>query len=117
MLDAMMRQCVQPFSSLLYPHVHTPDVAADSKLASSSGVSTSATSPAATTTAVSSSSSSSSTSSVVVNPLDSHHGFIVEYELGKDSKLDFHVDEADVTLNLCLGKEFKGGDLYFAGIR
>eukprot|EP00005_Dracoamoeba_jomungandri_P002777 CAMPEP_0174250244 /NCGR_PEP_ID=MMETSP0439-20130205/474_1 /TAXON_ID=0 /ORGANISM="Stereomyxa ramosa, Strain Chinc5" /LENGTH=156 /DNA_ID=CAMNT_0015330263 /DNA_START=558 /DNA_END=1025 /DNA_ORIENTATION=- len=49
--------------------------------------------------------------------LDSHHGFLVSYEIGKDTKLDFHVDMADVTLNVCLGKEFEGGDLYFGGRR
>jgi hypothetical protein len=35
--------------------------------------------------------------------LDGHHGFIVEYQVGKDVKLDFHVDASDVTLNVCLG--------------
>lgn len=27
----------------------------------------------------------------VAETLDSHHGFVVEYEIGKDVKLDFHV--------------------------
>lgn len=27
------------------------------------------------------------------------------------------MDEADVTLNVCLGKEFTGGNLYFGGVR
>jgi hypothetical protein len=49
--------------------------------------------------------------------LDSHHGFIVEYEIGKDVSLDFHVDASDVTLNVCLGKQFTGGTLFFRGIR
>jgi len=49
--------------------------------------------------------------------LDDHHGFVVEYQEGKDTKLDFHVDTSEVTLNLCLGKVFTGGLLYFAGIR
>jgi hypothetical protein len=49
--------------------------------------------------------------------LDSHHGFIVEYKVGKDTSLDFHVDASDVTLNVCLGKKFTGGTLYFRGIR
>jgi len=48
---------------------------------------------------------------------DEHHGFVVEYALGKDVKLDFHVDSSDATLNVCLGKEFEGGELYFGGIR
>src|SRR5262249_14457027 len=45
--------------------------------------------------------------------LDGHHGFIVEYQVGKDVKLDFHVDASEVTLNVCLGKSFTGGELYF----
>jgi hypothetical protein len=49
--------------------------------------------------------------------LDSHHGFVVEYAMGKDVKLDFHVDMSDVTLNVCLGKQFTGGNLYFGGVR
>jgi len=49
--------------------------------------------------------------------LDHHHGFVVEYALNKDKKLDFHVDDSEVTINLCLGKEFTGGELYFGGIR
>ena len=47
--------------------------------------------------------------------LDSHHGFIVEYKVGKDVALDFHVDASDVTLNVCLGKEFTGGTLFSVG--
>ncbi|MBL8799532.1 MAG: hypothetical protein JNM56_36960, partial [Planctomycetia bacterium] len=43
--------------------------------------------------------------------LDGHHGFIVEYQVGKDEKLDFHVDASEVTLNVCLGRSFTGGDL------
>jgi hypothetical protein len=31
-----------------------------------------------------------------------HHGFVVSYEMGKDVSLGFHVDDAEVTLNLCL---------------
>jgi hypothetical protein len=49
--------------------------------------------------------------------LDGHHGFIVEYQVGKDVKLDFHVDASEVTLNVCLGKAFTGGELYFRGVR
>jgi hypothetical protein len=49
--------------------------------------------------------------------LDSHHGFVVEYKPGKDVSLDFHVDASDVTLNVCLGRQFTGGELYFRGVR
>ncbi|KAH9607374.1 hypothetical protein KSS87_020145 [Heliosperma pusillum] len=49
--------------------------------------------------------------------LDSHHGFVVEYGPDKDVDLGFHVDDAEVTLNICLGKEFAGGELFFRGVR
>ncbi len=49
--------------------------------------------------------------------LDQHHGFLVEYARDKDEDLGFHVDDSEVTLNLCLGREFEGGDLYFRGLR
>ena len=29
----------------------------------------------------------------------------------------FHVDDSEVTLNVCLGKEFSGGELFFRGTR
>ncbi|KFK44383.1 hypothetical protein AALP_AA1G250200 [Arabis alpina] len=49
--------------------------------------------------------------------LDSHHGFIVEYGKDRDVDLGFHVDDSEVTLNVCLGKQFAGGELYFRGVR
>ncbi|XP_050203273.1 2-oxoglutarate and iron-dependent oxygenase domain-containing protein CP2 isoform X2 [Mercurialis annua] len=49
--------------------------------------------------------------------LDSHHGFVVEYGDDRDVDLGFHVDDSEVTLNVCLGKQFSGGDLFFRGIR
>ncbi|KMS98884.1 hypothetical protein BVRB_3g067780 [Beta vulgaris subsp. vulgaris] len=49
--------------------------------------------------------------------LDSHHGFVVQYGLDKDVDLGFHVDDAEVTLNVCLGTEFSGGELFFRGVR
>ena len=49
--------------------------------------------------------------------LDEHHGFVVEYRPGADVDLGFHVDASDVTLNLCLGSIFSGGQLYFEGRR
>jgi len=48
--------------------------------------------------------------------LDSHHAFIVQYKIGEDVDLDFHYDESEVTLNICLGKQFTGGSLYFQGL-
>ncbi|XP_058087365.1 2-oxoglutarate and iron-dependent oxygenase domain-containing protein CP2-like [Magnolia sinica] len=49
--------------------------------------------------------------------LDSHHGFVVEYGRDRDVELGFHVDDSEVTLNVCLGKQFSGGELFFRGIR
>ncbi|KAL9274829.1 2-oxoglutarate and iron-dependent oxygenase domain-containing protein [Drosera capensis] len=49
--------------------------------------------------------------------LDSHHGFVVEYGIGRDIDLAFHVDDSEVTLNVCLSKQFVGGELFFRGVR
>ncbi|KAL2611464.1 hypothetical protein R1flu_023156 [Riccia fluitans] len=49
--------------------------------------------------------------------LDAHHGFVVEYSMDRDLDLGFHVDDSEVTLNVCLGKEFDGGELFFRGVR
>ncbi|XP_047330848.1 2-oxoglutarate and iron-dependent oxygenase domain-containing protein CP2-like [Impatiens glandulifera] len=49
--------------------------------------------------------------------LDSHHGFVVEYGSDRDVDLGFHVDDSEVTLNVCLGKQFSGGELFFRGVR
>lgn len=53
--------------------------------------------------------------------LDEHHGFFVRYSDDHDRLLDLHVDDAEVTLNLCLGgaagRSFTGGDLVFEGRR
>lgn len=49
--------------------------------------------------------------------LDSHRAFVVKYALGEDRELNYHFDNAEVTLNVCLGKKFEGGSLYFGGMR
>lgn len=49
--------------------------------------------------------------------LDAHHGFVVRYALTGDRDLGFHADDAEVTLNVCLGGGFTGGDLWFEGRR
>lgn len=49
--------------------------------------------------------------------LDDAHAFTVSYRPDGDTGLGFHVDDSEVTLNLCLGHAFSGGDLYFAGRR
>ncbi|KAH8039390.1 hypothetical protein HPB51_006410 [Rhipicephalus microplus] len=49
---------------------------------------------------------------------DSHNAFAVRSEPGNDSGLEFHYDNAEVTLNVCLGRRgFSGGELYFSDMR
>ena len=38
----------------------------------------------------------------------SHHSFMVKYKAGQDLGLDMHTDDSDVTVNVCLGKDFSG---------
>ncbi|KYO39639.1 2-oxoglutarate and iron-dependent oxygenase domain-containing protein 2 isoform A [Alligator mississippiensis] len=45
--------------------------------------------------------------------LDSHKAFVVKYALHQDLDLSCHYDNAEVTLNVSLGKEFTEGNLYF----
>ncbi|KAL5016523.1 hypothetical protein ScPMuIL_006112 [Solemya velum] len=45
--------------------------------------------------------------------LDSHKAFIVKYKKGEDLDLGYHYDNAEITINISLGKEFTGGSLYF----
>uniref|UniRef100_A0A7S4P4C6 Fe2OG dioxygenase domain-containing protein n=1 Tax=Paramoeba aestuarina TaxID=180227 RepID=A0A7S4P4C6_9EUKA len=47
--------------------------------------------------------------------LDDHHSFIVQYKQGEDLGLDMHIDDSEVTLNVCLGREFSGAGLTFCG--
>lgn len=47
---------------------------------------------------------------------DDHHCFIVRYKAGEDVGLDMHEDDSDVTLNVCLGKEFSAATLSFCGL-
>lgn len=47
--------------------------------------------------------------------LQRHHAFVVQYTVGKDTHLDMHTDDADVTFNICLGKEFEASGLTFCG--
>ena len=49
--------------------------------------------------------------------LNSHRAFVVKYNIGDDVELSYHFDNAEVTLNVCLGSEFTGGDLYFGSMR
>jgi len=54
---------------------------------------------------------------VAESDLDETYGFVVRYRIGEDVDLDQHADTSNVTLNVCLGREFSGGDLYFKGVR
>jgi len=38
---------------------------------------------------------------------------VVKYDLREDLDLSYHYDNAEVTLNVSLGKHFTGGNLYF----
>jgi hypothetical protein len=49
--------------------------------------------------------------------LDNHHAFSVKYAIGGDRGLDFHMDQSLITLNVCLGRQFVGGAVYFNGVR
>ena len=49
--------------------------------------------------------------------IDHHHSFMVQYRAGEDLGLDMHTDACDVTLNVCLGREFTGAGLTFCGLR
>lgn len=51
------------------------------------------------------------------NWLDSHKAFAVKYTLNQDLELGYHYDNAEVTLNVSLGKEFTDGNLYFGDMR
>ncbi len=42
--------------------------------------------------------------------LDSHKAFVVNYRPEGDLDLDYHYDNAEVTLNVSLGKEFSEGE-------
>lgn len=56
-------------------------------------------------------------SEVFASTLDHHHSFVVQYSTadGGDRELDMHHDAAEMTLNVCLGKDFAGAGLRFCG--
>ncbi|XP_071945906.1 2-oxoglutarate and iron-dependent oxygenase domain-containing protein 2-like isoform X2 [Antedon mediterranea] len=49
--------------------------------------------------------------------LDSHKAFVVKYKIGEDLDLNYHYDNAEVTLNISLTSDFTEGSLYFGGMR
>jgi len=50
-------------------------------------------------------------------PLRSHQSFVVKYEPGHQAIMSTHIDESDITFNVCLGEEFTGSALYFVDKR
>ena len=49
-----------------------------------------------------------------LQPLKKHpYAFVVDYDVKKQRSLAAHFDSSDVTLNLCLGGEFRGGAVVF----
>ncbi|XP_054154020.1 2-oxoglutarate and iron-dependent oxygenase domain-containing protein 2-like [Oppia nitens] len=49
--------------------------------------------------------------------LDSHRAFTIKYSLNEDRDLFTHYDNSEVTLNVCLGKQFTGSEVYFGSFR
>lgn len=49
--------------------------------------------------------------------IDGHHSYMVDYGREGDGDLGFHVDDSEVTLNLCLGESFSGAELVMMGRR
>ncbi|TNM90122.1 hypothetical protein fugu_004356 [Takifugu bimaculatus] len=49
--------------------------------------------------------------------LDSHKAFVVKYDMNEDLDLSYHYDNAEVTLNVSIGKNFTDGNLYFGAIK
>ena len=49
--------------------------------------------------------------------LDWRHAYVLKYEpTGRDS-LVHHTDDSEITVNVCLGRDFAGGDLLLGGVR
>ena len=49
--------------------------------------------------------------------LVAQHAFLADYAEDRDIELSLHVDQSDVTLDLCLGTDFEGGELVLEGPR
>ncbi|KAK3287712.1 hypothetical protein CYMTET_4787 [Cymbomonas tetramitiformis] len=49
--------------------------------------------------------------------LDHHRSFTVKYHEDGDVELAYHYDDSEVTLNVCLGEQFEGGELLFGSMR
>ncbi|WP_145204742.1 hypothetical protein [Planctomycetes bacterium Poly30] len=55
--------------------------------------------------------------SVGGDSIDGHYSYLVDYGRSGDEDLGFHVDDSEVTLNLCLGETFSGSELVMLGRR
>jgi hypothetical protein len=53
---------------------------------------------------------------VEASQFDTHHSFIVRYQANEDLGLDMHIDDSDVTFNVCLGYKFTDSTLIFCGM-
>lgn len=53
----------------------------------------------------------------IANKMEYHHSFTIRYARHLDMQLAIHKDDSDITLNICLGKQFTGGGLYFHGCK
>lgn len=53
----------------------------------------------------------------VEGPVVDVHAFIAAYGPGRDHALALHVDDSTLTLNVCLGDAFTGGEVVFEGVR
>jgi ubiquitin-protein ligase len=51
----------------------------------------------------------------VSDRLSAHHTFVVEYQVGADTSLDMHIDDAEVTFNVNIEERFEGANLAFCG--
>ncbi|EFH70388.1 predicted protein [Arabidopsis lyrata subsp. lyrata] len=48
---------------------------------------------------------------------DSYHGFFIENDEDRDAPLGYHVDDSEITFNVCVRKQFEGGEISFVGTR
>jgi len=49
--------------------------------------------------------------------LSGQHSYVVRYGEDEDWDLGFHIDDSQVTLNLCLSENFEGAELVLEGVR
>jgi len=52
--------------------------------------------------------------------IDSQRAFVVSYDyekMGEDTDLNLHYDNAEITINIGLSKDFKGGELFFTHMK